>query len=142
MKDDDDIESPLAETFDKELFGRRYDILPLDILNPAKVAYAQYRTTMSKLNNQIYKKIVKPGRGPEIDLERLDIIYDYSMFLEFDEIPFDSSFLNKQSGTVSVKNGLEPQPGCYLALASMKLGEEAQFLISSELMYGKIGKFR
>lgn len=141
MKDDDDIESPLAEAFDNELFGRRFNILPLDITNPAKVSFSQYRSTMSMLNNRIFKKVVKPGKGPEIDLERLDIIYDYSMFLEFDEIPFDSSILNMQSASVSVKNGLEPQPGCYLALASMKQGEVAQFLISSELMYGKIGKF-
>lgn len=95
---------------------------------------------MTKLSEKIYKKIITSGAGPDVNLEGLDVIYDYSLFLEFAEAPFDSSILNKQPGRVSVKNGLEPQPGCYLALASMKKGEKSQFVISSDYMFGKLGK--
>lgn len=125
----------------QELFEMNYTDLPSEVENPSKVSFEEYRKTMSKINDQIYKKIIKRGNGPEIDVERLDIVYDYSMFFELIAAPFDSSIMNKQSAVISVKSGIEPAPGCYLALASMKLGEEAQFVISSELMYGKLGNY-
>lgn len=144
MKDDEiDINSKELDELENELFGVKFNSVPKDLQNPCplEVSLKDFRNdNMSKVNNQIYKMIIKPGVGSTLNLERTIVNYDYAMFLEAVTDPFDSSFLNKTLGLVSVKTGVEPTPGCYLALSSMKKGEEAVFWISNELMFGKLGK--
>jgi hypothetical protein len=107
---------------------------------PPGTTFLEFRDSLPiKVNEKIYKKIIKNGKGIEVDLERAEVLYDYEMFLEGQEEAFASSFLSER-GKINVKEGIEPAPGCFLALASMKKGETALFWISSELMYGKLGK--
>jgi hypothetical protein len=107
---------------------------------PPGTSFLEFRDSLPiKVNEKIYKKIIKNGKGAEVDLERAEILYDYEMFLEGQEEAFASSSLSER-GKINVKEGIEPAPGCFLAVASMKKGETALFWISSELMYGKLGK--
>jgi hypothetical protein len=135
-------ENKLIDDYEKELMERFYNIVPQEIKNPCPVgvSFLEFRSEFQmKINEKIYKEVIKQGEGSEIDLERTKVSYEYAMFLEDAVDPFDSSILNKKSGVVSVKDGIEPTPGCYLALASMAKDEEAVFWISSELMFGKLG---
>lgn len=133
--------SKLIEEYEKELLERFYGNVPQDEKNPAgDGSFLEFRNSMTEINDKIYKKIFKAGYGTEVDLERKKISYNYSMYLEAVLDPFDSSSLNKKRGIVDIKRGIEPYPGCYLALASMKKGEASLFWISSELMFGKLGK--
>jgi FKBP-type peptidyl-prolyl cis-trans isomerase len=136
-------ENKLMEDYERELMERFYNVVPQDIKNPcsSEVSFLEFRKGMIKINEKIYKQIIKAGEGAEVDLERTKISYEYAMFLEAATDPFDSSVLNKKPGVVSVKEGIEPTPGCYLALASMKKGEESVFWICNDLMFGKLGLF-
>lgn len=115
--------------------------VPAEIKNPcpSAVSFVTFRSDMKMLNSEVYKKIIKSGVGEEFDLERSTVTYDYAMFLESSADPFDSSILNKSPGVVCVKKGIEPLPGCFLAVESMKDKEEAIFWISHKLMFGKLG---
>jgi FK506-binding protein 6 len=134
-------ENNLIDDYEGELMERFYNLVPEDIKNPCPVgdSFREFRDKMTKVNEKIYKKIIKPGVGAELDLERTTVSYDYAMFLEAAVDPFDSSVLNKKVGVINVREGIEPTPGCYLALASMRKGEEAVFWISNELMFGNLG---
>jgi FKBP-type peptidyl-prolyl cis-trans isomerase len=136
-------QNKLIDDYERELMERFYNIVPQEIKNPCpvEVSFLEFRSEfqMKKINEKIYKKVIKQGEGSELDMERTKVSYEYAMFLEAAVDPFDSSVLNKKPGMVSVKDGIEPTPGCYLALASMSKGEEAVFWISSELMFGKLG---
>lgn len=85
----------------------------------------------------VYKQILKPGVGETVNLERNTVTYDYAMFIESSVEPFDSS--HGVPGIVCVQQGLEPLPGYYLSLSSMKFREESIFWISSDLLFGKSG---
>lgn len=133
----------LFEEFESELLDISFPDIPKELENPCapETEYLKFREQMVKMNEKIYKKIIKPGSGEAIDFERLKVTYDYSMFTEGSVDPFDSSFINKQVGVINVKSGIEPLPGCYLALATMKKREEAIFWISNDLMFGKLGDY-
>lgn len=87
------------------------------------------------VNNQIYKKLLKLGAGSDVDIENNIIKYEFSMFIE----GADDSFSSSKRGVVNINDGIEPLPGCFLALQTMKLHEQSLFLISSDLMYGRVG---
>jgi FK506-binding protein 6 len=129
------------DDYEKELIERFYGSVDIQSPCPNDVTFIEFRCTMTKINDKIYKKIIKPGLGAEIDLERTVVIFEYAKFIEGFSDPIDSSWLNKKSGVVNVKKGIEPLPGVYLALTTMKKGEESLFWISNELMFGKFGKF-
>lgn len=126
---------------DNEVFDLLYNHVPQEIKNPCPkdMNYAQFRNGMVKVNEQMYKKIIKLGKVDEINLERTALSYEYSMFLEGQEDPFVSSVLSGEPGLINVREGQEPNAGIYLALDSMTMNEEALFWISFELMYGKLG---
>lgn len=133
-------ENKLIEDYEKELIERFYDCVPLEIKNPCTGKTLQeFRNEMTKISDKIYKKTIKNGEGCDVDLERTTVLYEYALFVGETADPFDSSKLNKKPGVVNVKDGIEPTPGCFLSLASMKKGEEAVFWISHELMFGKLG---
>lgn len=109
---------------------------------PEETSFAQFRdkNLPLKVSDKISKKVLKEGTGPsEVSLERSEVFYEYSMFLEGQEDPFSSSA--NEFGKVNAAEGLVPQRGIFMALASMKLGEEALFWISSEVMFRKFGKY-
>lgn len=137
-KDFNDEGSVIFDAMELEFnFGQPAQVF--DVKNPYIGAFDEFRKTKEKVKPQIYKEITKAGVGSEVDIERLVVTYEYAMFLESSEDPFDSS-QNGTLGVVSVKEDKEPLPGCYLALTTMKQGEESWFLISYELMFGKLGK--
>lgn len=131
----------MIDDYERELMDRFYNIVPQEIKNPCppEKSFSEFRDEMTRVNEKVYKKIVKQGEGAEVDLERMTVSYGYEMFLEGAVDPFDSSLLNKKPGVVNVKEGIEPTPGSYLALATMKKGEEAVFWIHHGLMFGKLG---
>ena len=129
------------EAYEDEIFGVHYLNVPEEFKNPcSRLMYIQYRDNLTRMNDKVYKKVIKPGSGSDVDYERSKVTYDYAFFTELSEDPFDSSFLNKQPGIIDVKEGIEPLPGVYLAIATMKDQEEAVFWISNDVMFGKLGK--
>lgn len=91
---------------------------------------------MLKINDKLYKQTVKKGTGELLDLENERVTYEYASFLEDQAEPFDSTFKRKRPSVISYEEDIEILPGYCLALATMKLGEEAVFWISSEFIFG------
>lgn len=136
-----EVDADLSEDYEKELdLELEVDFLNLSVpaeKNPCPSSFAEFRNGMLKVSDGVYKNVLKPGKS-EIDLERSEVLYKFATFIEGTEDPCESSTLTNL-GKVNVPEGIEPTPGLYLALASMKKGEEALFWISSNLMYGKFG---
>lgn len=104
---------------------------------PEGSTFCNFRQELSKVNDEVYKRVIKQGLGAEVDLERSKVTYKYAMFTESSTEPFD-----EQLGVVCVKDGFESLPGCHLALSTMKLKEEAYFLLCSSVMFGQLGLYK
>lgn len=111
--------------------------------SPWLQSFDELRRLMEPIPNQhdLYKQIVQAGAGDTIAEScsmRCRIHWSYSMFMECEEFPFDSSHENATT-TVRKTECDEMLPGIWLALCTMRKGEEAQFLIGHRLMYGDVG---
>ncbi|CRK99073.1 CLUMA_CG012146, isoform A [Clunio marinus] len=137
----DEEENKFVKDVEKEVFDRVFYNIPIEVKNPCPIekTFLEYRYSMKEISKSLYKKVIEAGNGSDIYLDDCIVNYDYSMFLEGSEGPFDSSILNNSIGCINVSIGIEPLPGCRLALSTMKKGEEAIFWISHELMFGKLG---
>lgn len=126
----------LVEALENETLETSF---PEEVQNHSTTSFDEFKKQATKIHNNLYKKVLKVGTGVDLDLERMNVTFDYEMFTEFSDKPFDSSFINKRPG--SANEQVVPLPGCCEALASMKHQEEAIFWISSSLMFGKLGLY-
>ncbi|XP_055837327.1 inactive peptidyl-prolyl cis-trans isomerase shutdown-like [Episyrphus balteatus] len=109
------------------------------LVSPWQHSFEELRLQMTKLNDFMHKKITKVGnneKGTVPDIARVCI--RYNAYWEGEGAPFDSSFLRGSShsfytGRGDVLEGLEE------AVKSMHKGEEAQFLISYQLLFREMG---
>lgn len=105
-----------------------------DTSNPCNPGgFVEYCREMTKINKLLKKTIVQ-GSGDIVDLERQRITYEFASFIEDQVEAFDSSVKDKYHRVISIEEGIEPLPSHSLALATMKKGEEAVFLIPKELL--------
>lgn len=112
---------------------------PLSIMNLCP-ALDKFRISMDKISDEIFKKIRQEGEGDRIDLKTSVVRYEYAMYLEFLQEPFESSKLNKKHEVTKPDNYLLP-PGYSIALSTMKESEEAMFLIPQQMVFSELGKF-
>lgn len=108
--------------------------------NPCLNSFIQYRNdNMIQLTPRLYKQVLKEGYGTKVSTEEYKIKYEYELYLENSEDPFDSNKLTKKFGVIDEKTGLGTLPGLHLAIESMEYKEISYFWISHELMYGALG---
>lgn len=106
--------------------------------SPWLQSFDELRKTMEAIPNQpdLYKQIICTGSGDtlaESSTMQCRVHWTYSMFMESDEYSFDSTTTVRKTECDVLL------PGIWMALRTMRKGEESQFLIGYRLMYGAIG---
>lgn len=108
------------------------------IMNPWDKSFDELRAHMFMISEFIYKRITKQGVGDELVPERARVTIDYNGYFEGETYAFDSTSMRGEFkqftiGKSEVLSGLED------AVKSMKPSEEAQFVISYEVLFGELG---
>lgn len=69
--------------------------------NPCINSFIAYRDeNMEKITSGLYKQTIKMGFGVKVDTSEYKIKYEYELFLENAEDPFDSNKLTKKFGVI------------------------------------------
>lgn len=134
---DDDIDAH-AEDYDEN--GKLCEAIP----SPWQLAFDDLRGLMRPLaatnETVLHKRIVREGHTtaaqPAGSNCRLTV--HYNGYFERTEKPFDSTYLRGKPLTFVTGRQATLQ-GIELACLSMRVGEEAQFLIPYTLLYGELG---
>lgn len=111
---------------------------PEIITTPWMHSFDELKHTMAQIpNKKIFKRIIINGNGEVLGLRKCCVQLRYSLFFEKERNSYDSSFMRN----TSVKSMLSDEvlPGIWLAIETMRKGEEAHFIIDHSLMYGKYG---
>lgn len=116
--------------------------LPETIPSPWQLSFNELRVLMKPLpapNQTIYRKLIKEGKGASyVAGEKCRVTIHYSGYWERATQPFDSTFLQGQPltfhpGKEEILLGIE------LAVLSMCVGEESQFVIPYQFLFGELG---
>ncbi|XP_040162374.1 inactive peptidyl-prolyl cis-trans isomerase shutdown-like [Anopheles arabiensis] len=104
---------------------------------PWERTFDELRQEMDQINEHLYKRVTKAGVGEPIP-DSTRVVIEYNAFFEGESKPFDSTTLRDKPhrfvvGKSNVLLGLE------LAVRTMRVSEEAQFVIAYQLMYGEFG---
>ncbi|XP_035901529.1 inactive peptidyl-prolyl cis-trans isomerase shutdown [Anopheles stephensi] len=107
------------------------------LFTPWDRTFDELRQEMEPVSEHIYKRITKAGVGEELP-DNTQVTVDYNAFFEKEVKPFDSSTLRDKPfrlvlGAHNVLLGFEQ------AVKTMRVSEEAQFVISYQLLYGVVG---
>lgn len=119
--------------------GTDDDSLYEPVLSPWEKEFDELKKQMVKLPDcEIYKKIVKEGYGAIEIPEKARITIHYNAYWEKETLAFDSTYMRGDpkvfnTGQKEILEGLE------LAVKTMREGEESQFIISPELLFGDMG---
>uniref|UniRef100_A0A182T071 peptidylprolyl isomerase n=1 Tax=Anopheles maculatus TaxID=74869 RepID=A0A182T071_9DIPT len=134
FKDDDGEENFIEDDYgsadeDEEKYKQ--------LFTPWDRTFDELRKEMEPVNEHIYKRITKAGVGEELP-DNTQVTVDYNAFFEKEIKPFDSSTLRDKPfrlvlGAYNVLLGFEQ------AIKTMRVSEEAQFVISYQLLYGEVG---
>ncbi|KAG5680187.1 hypothetical protein PVAND_009712 [Polypedilum vanderplanki] len=129
-----------------EDFGKEYNIdIDLDtshfIKNPCpkNTSITAFCKKLTKINDDIYKRIKNEGIGEIVDLTKYKVVYEYSLFRGKEQEPFDSNEITSRYGVIHYEQDLLPLPGILEAVSTMKYKEEAVFWLSHMVMYGRLG---
>ncbi|XP_049290074.1 inactive peptidyl-prolyl cis-trans isomerase shutdown [Anopheles funestus] len=106
-------------------------------LTPWDRTFEELRQEMKPISDQIYKRITKAGVGEELP-DNTEVTVDYNAFFEKEMKPFDSSTLRDKPFRM-VLGSHNVLIGFMEAVKTMRVSEEAQFLISYQLLYGEVG---
>lgn len=120
--------------------GTDADEIPEAQKTPWQYSFDELKQQMTKIPNishSIYKRIINAGRGDVIGDRKVRIQWTYSMFMEKEADSFDSSFMG--GSNVRTSSWDEILEGFWLALKTMRIDEESQFVIDCKLLYGKFG---
>lgn len=108
------------------------------IVSPWDKPFAELRLLMTNIGHDIYKKVVKkPVDNLEIQ-GRCRVTITYNAYMENDTTAFDSTFM-RGDHKVFITEAHEVLEGLELAVKSMKRGEESQFVIPYNLLFGERG---
>lgn len=109
-----------------------------NLISPWDKPFAELIPLMTDIGKGIYKKIVKqPVDNVEIN-GRCRVTIAYNAYMENENASFDSTYLRGEHKTF-VTGDFEVLDGLELAVKSMKRKEESQFIIPSDLLFGKFG---
>lgn len=107
-------------------------------LNPWQHKFDELIMQMFRVEEGVYKKILKEGIEnraiPEVSMVKIH----YNAYLEGQANAFDSTYMRGSPLTFTLGKGTVLQ-GIETAIRSMKVEEESLFIISWKLLYGKIG---
>lgn len=107
------------------------------IVSPWTQSFNDLRKTMTEIDEFIWKKIVKIGDS-EIPKENTRVKIHLNAFFESDKEPFESSYLRGKPIVFQLDKGMI-LPGIEDSVKTMTIGEESQFLISYQLLFGEMG---
>uniref|UniRef100_A0A182P9C6 peptidylprolyl isomerase n=1 Tax=Anopheles epiroticus TaxID=199890 RepID=A0A182P9C6_9DIPT len=105
--------------------------------SPWERTFAELRQEMEFVSEHIYKRIMKAGVGEKIP-DKTRVVIEYNAFFEQEQKPFDSTTLRDKPERFVVGNN-NVLMGIEEAVRTMRVSEEAQFLIGYQLLYGEIG---
>ncbi|TPX67333.1 hypothetical protein SpCBS45565_g03870 [Spizellomyces sp. 'palustris'] len=88
--------------------------------------------------DKLKKKILKPGSGPAVEPQSFVQVHYEGWVDGPGGIMFDSSWDRGSTFDFTVGEG-DVIPGWDMAVETMKMGEEAEFIVDSELAYGEKG---
>ncbi|EEZ99629.2 inactive peptidyl-prolyl cis-trans isomerase shutdown [Tribolium castaneum] len=86
-------------------------------------------------NGKIKKRVIREGNG-EKPQEFAKVKINYNAYLEYEESPFDSTYVRNKPLNFTIGNG-KVLPGLDFAVQSMTVNEKSQFLIDPEYAYGR-----
>lgn len=109
------------------------------VLSPWAKAFDELKLTMTKLSDyNIYKRVAKEGLGAGFKSDNCRVVIQYNAYWEKEAQAFDSSYLMGKAKVFNIGKA-EVLEGLELSVLSMVEGEESQFLISHEFLFGKLG---
>ncbi|XP_055613754.1 inactive peptidyl-prolyl cis-trans isomerase shutdown [Uranotaenia lowii] len=108
------------------------------IMNPWDRSFDELRAQMFMVSEYIYKRITKQGVGEELVPERARVTVDYNLYFEKEPYAFDSTSMRGEFKTFTFGKG-EVLEGLEESVKSMKPGEEAQFVIGYQVLFGELG---
>ena len=111
------------------------------IVSPWEHSFVELKAKMTKIPDvQLFKRIVKEGWGTQVakDVENCCAVINYSAYFEKETEAFDSTFLMGKPKVLIMGSG-EVLQGLELAVKTMIAGEESQFIIGYELLFGEMG---
>lgn len=135
-----------AENEDEAKLFDTNEVEPVMESTPWDSTFDELKSLMERLpkaktqNGQmiyIYKRKMTDGAGEPIEKRRCRIQFIYRMFFEFDKTPFDTSFMYNSNVRTVLSD--EIFTGIWIALKTMRKGEESQFIIDHRLMFGNLG---
>lgn len=107
--------------------------------SPWRYLFADLKKKMKKVDDyRIFKCITKQGKGEVIGNKKARVQCHYDGYFENEDRPFDSSHLRGTPQSFISGNGTV-LVGLNLAVMTMRVKEEAQFIIGYEYLYGDMG---
>lgn len=108
------------------------------IMSPWERSFDELRAQMFMVSEFVYKRITKQGVGEELVPDRARVTIDYNGYFEGETYAFDSTSMRGEFKTFTIGKE-EVLVGLEEAVKSMKPSEEAQFVISYEVLFGELG---
>lgn len=109
------------------------------MISPWDGSFDELRGRMEKVSEHIYKRIKSKGSGePFPEDGRFRVTVQYNAFQEYEKKPFDSTTL-RDSLYQFLLGAVDVLPGLDAAVRTMLRGEESEFVISYELLFGEVG---
>lgn len=140
-----ELNSHDIEDFEEESDGMFWNEETQDIdayKNPCGTSFVDWMSEMIEISEGVFKKVrqAPADDAKEINLQRTRVTYHRNLYVENEDHPFDSTYLNGKSDEIclSLKAGNYLQ-GIIEALESMKEGEQSLFIISYKKMFRELG---
>ena len=122
-----------------ELDDENINIVQEQIVSPWTKPFDELKPLMQKVNEHIWKKVVKVGAEHEpVVPANARVRIRYNAYWEGEGAPFDSSFLRGSSYSFYTSRN-EVLEGLEEAVRTMHKGEHAQFIISYHLLFREMG---
>ncbi|XP_063706935.1 inactive peptidyl-prolyl cis-trans isomerase shutdown [Culicoides brevitarsis] len=128
-----DLETDMFDVNDEDIEEVNEDEIEK---SPWLLDFNSLRKQMVPLSNFLYKKITKQGSLAIPKNSR--VVVDYNAYFEREEHSYDSTYMRGKPLKIRLGYG-EVLEGLEEAVKSMKKGEEAQFVISYNILYGENG---
>lgn len=138
-KDEPQYEAP-EDVFDRDLLIQNVNLETLSLEDDVTgMPFESIKATMKNVNasGTIKKKILREGTGAVISADALVRIH-YAGFFEFNEVPFDSSYLRGKSFEFILGHS-GVVPGLDIAVSTMRSNEKSEFILHPSLAFGKLG---
>ncbi|CRL03443.1 CLUMA_CG016137, isoform A [Clunio marinus] len=111
--------------------------------NPCSTSFTEWKAQMIETSEGVFKKVLEESEDPAanyIDLNTTRVTYHRNMYMENEDSPFDSTYLNNKTDVICLAmNPRDYLEGFLEALSTMKEGEHSIFIISYKKMFKETG---